>query len=105
MLSIIYSLLTTLQVKEIIDADAKFAETIRYLIVGGGIVGLTVSREHNMLHPGAQIAILEKENSLGEHVSGRNSGVLHSYLESQSMRGGRAQDEVVRAGARYKLST
>ncbi|WP_404360892.1 FAD-dependent oxidoreductase [Methylotuvimicrobium sp. KM1] len=59
-----------------------------YLIVGGGIVGLTVARELNKRHPDAQIAILENESGLGKHASGRNSGVLHSgiYYDSQTLK-------------------
>ncbi len=59
-----------------------------YLIVGGGIVGLTVARELNKRYPDAKIAILEKESGLGKHASGRNSGVLHSgiYYDSQTLK-------------------
>jgi len=49
------------------------------LIAGGGIVGLTLARE--LAKRGASdILILEKEDSLGKHASGRNSGVLHSGI-------------------------
>lgn len=49
------------------------------LIVGGGITGLTIARE--LLNKGVDdIVILEKENSLGAHASGRNSGVLHAGI-------------------------
>jgi len=59
-----------------------------YLIVGGGIVGLTVARELHKRYPDAKIAILEKESGLGKHASGRNSGVLHSgiYYDSQTLK-------------------
>ncbi len=50
-----------------------------YLIVGAGIVGLTIARE--LLERGAEkIIILEKEEGLGFHASGRNSGVLHAGI-------------------------
>lgn len=49
-----------------------------FLIVGAGIVGLTVAHELRRRHPGASIVILEKEADVGKHASGRNSGVLHS---------------------------
>jgi len=52
-------------------------KTYDYVIVGGGIVGLTVANELKRRAPRASIAILEKEARLGVHASGRNSGVLH----------------------------
>ncbi len=49
------------------------------LIVGAGITGLTIARE--LVQRGAgDIVILEKENALGLHASGRNSGVLHAGM-------------------------
>lgn len=50
-----------------------------FLIVGAGIIGLTLARE--LLLQGAdKIIILEKESGLGFHASGRNSGVLHAGI-------------------------
>jgi L-2-hydroxyglutarate oxidase LhgO len=47
--------------------------------VGGGITGLTIARE--LLNKGVDdIVIIEKENALGAHASGRNSGVLHAGI-------------------------
>lgn len=49
------------------------------LICGGGIIGLTIAKE--LLKKGYEdIVILEKEKELGEHASGRNSGVLHAGI-------------------------
>jgi L-2-hydroxyglutarate oxidase LhgO len=49
------------------------------LIVGAGIIGLTIARE--LARRGIRdILILEKEPSLGRHASGRNSGVLHAGM-------------------------
>ena len=49
------------------------------LIVGGGIIGLTIARE--LIRRGVgDIVILEKERELGCHASGRNSGVLHAGM-------------------------
>jgi len=56
------------------------AQTCDYLIVGAGIVGLTVARELKKRHPAARIVILEKESDVGMHASGRNSGVMHSGI-------------------------
>jgi L-2-hydroxyglutarate oxidase LhgO len=49
------------------------------LIVGGGIVGLTIARE--LIQKGYKdIVIIDKEKDLGKHASGRNSGVLHAGI-------------------------
>jgi L-2-hydroxyglutarate oxidase LhgO len=49
------------------------------LIVGGGIIGLTIARELVRTGRGG-VVILEKEPELGRHASGRNSGVLHAGI-------------------------
>ena len=50
------------------------------LILGGGMVGLSIA--HQLLERGitSDITILDKEPELGLHSSGRNSGVLHAGL-------------------------
>lgn len=50
-----------------------------FLIIGGGIVGLTVALEMTRRRMGT-IAVLEKEVELGMHSSGRNSGVIHAGI-------------------------
>ena len=59
-----------------------------YVIVGAGIVGLTVANELQRRHSHARIAILDKEATLGMHASGRNSGILHSgiYYSSDTLK-------------------
>jgi len=49
-----------------------------YVIVGTGIVGLAVARE--LALRGDQVTVIEKENRLASHQTGRNSGVIHSGL-------------------------
>ena len=49
-----------------------------YLIIGGGIVGLSIARELKTRFPDSKIAVLEKEADVAYHGSGRNSGVLHA---------------------------
>jgi L-2-hydroxyglutarate oxidase len=49
------------------------------LIVGAGIMGLTIARE--LVQNGWQnIVVIEKEAETGKHASGRNSGVLHAGI-------------------------
>lgn len=49
-----------------------------YLIIGAGVVGLSIARELRRRFPGSEIAVLEKESEVALHGSGRNSGVLHA---------------------------
>jgi L-2-hydroxyglutarate oxidase len=51
-----------------------------FVIVGAGVVGLTVAYELSQRFPGASISVLDKEAGPGAHASGRNSGVLHSGI-------------------------
>jgi L-2-hydroxyglutarate oxidase LhgO len=59
-----------------------------YIIIGGGIVGLTIAHRLKSLKPTLSVAILEKESAIAEHASGRNSGVLHAgfYYSSDSLK-------------------
>ncbi|GAB3117733.1 L-2-hydroxyglutarate oxidase [Janibacter alkaliphilus] len=52
----------------------------RVAVVGGGIVGLAVARELVRRHPGAAVVVLEKEDRLGAHQTGHNSGVVHAGI-------------------------
>ena len=56
------------------------ADSRDVLILGGGMVGLSIA--HQLLERGitSSITILDKEPQLGLHSSGRNSGVLHAGL-------------------------
>ncbi|MFQ5554697.1 MAG: L-2-hydroxyglutarate oxidase [Acidimicrobiia bacterium] len=49
-------------------------------VIGGGIIGLATARALAMRFDGVAIAVVEKEPDVGEHQTGRNSGVLHSGL-------------------------
>ena len=51
-----------------------------FLVVGAGIVGLTIARELNRNNPLSKVLVVEKESTYGLHASGRNSGVLHSGI-------------------------
>ena len=50
------------------------------LIIGGGIVGLATARALVQARPQARLVVVEKETSLAQHQTGRNSGVIHSGL-------------------------
>jgi L-2-hydroxyglutarate oxidase len=52
----------------------------RVAIVGGGIVGLATAYQLSARFPDARITVLEKENTVGRHQTGHNSGVLHCGL-------------------------
>jgi len=59
-----------------------------FLIIGGGIIGLSIACELKKRRPDASCAILEKEADCGLHASGRNSGVLHAgfYYTADSLK-------------------
>ena len=52
--------------------------TYDVVMVGAGIVGLATVRELRRRHPDLRIAVLDKEQEVGRHQSGHNSGVLHA---------------------------
>ncbi len=47
-------------------------------VVGGGLVGLAVARAAVATRPDLRVVVLEKEDDVARHQSGRNSGVLHA---------------------------
>jgi len=47
-------------------------------VVGGGIIGLATARR--LASRGARVTVLEKEDRLAAHQTGRNSGVAHAGL-------------------------
>jgi L-2-hydroxyglutarate oxidase LhgO len=62
--------------------------TTDYLVIGAGIIGLTIALELRKRIPQASIVVLEKESAVGQHASGRNSGVLHAgfYYSADSLK-------------------
>ncbi|MBB4825927.1 L-2-hydroxyglutarate oxidase [Sporosarcina luteola] len=51
-----------------------------YIIIGGGIVGLSTAFALSSKYPQAKLAVLEKEQELAFHQTGHNSGVIHSGI-------------------------
>jgi L-2-hydroxyglutarate oxidase LhgO len=58
------------------------------LIIGGGVIGLSIGIALLESKPSLKVIIAEKEKSLGLHASGRNSGVLHAgfYYSPDSLK-------------------
>ncbi len=48
------------------------------IIIGAGIVGLATAYRINERYPDWRVTILEKEDEVARHQTGRNSGVIHS---------------------------
>lgn len=51
-----------------------------FVIIGGGIIGLATGMALLNRQPKAKLLLLEKENRLAAHQTGRNSGVIHSGI-------------------------
>ncbi|MEX2603211.1 MAG: L-2-hydroxyglutarate oxidase, partial [Gracilimonas sp.] len=49
-------------------------------IIGAGIVGLSTAYKLSLTYPEAKILVLEKEDRVAAHQTGKNSGVIHSGI-------------------------
>jgi L-2-hydroxyglutarate oxidase len=49
-------------------------------IIGGGIIGIATALEVLRTWPGLSVQVLEKEQTLAMHQTGRNSGVIHAGI-------------------------
>ncbi len=49
-----------------------------FVIIGGGIIGMSTAMQLISTYPDARIAVLEKEAELAQHQTGHNSGVIHA---------------------------
>lgn len=49
-------------------------------VIGGGIIGLASAYKIQKEYPKIRLVVLEKEDQLAKHQTGRNSGVIHSGL-------------------------
>ena len=59
-----------------------------YLIVGGGVIGLSLGIAILESKPKNKVCIYEKEKEVSTHASGRNSGVIHAgfYYTPESLK-------------------
>lgn len=51
-----------------------------YIVVGAGLIGISVALALRRGDPDASVVVLEKETGPARHQSGRNSGVIHSGI-------------------------
>ena len=54
-----------------------------FIVIGGGIVGVSTALSLITQHPDKRILLLEKENAFGDHQTGHNSGVIHAGVYYQ----------------------
>ena len=54
-----------------------------YVVLGGGIVGVSTALSLINKHPDNKILLIEKENSFAKHQTGHNSGVIHAGVYYQ----------------------
>ena len=59
-----------------------------YVVLGGGIVGVSTALSLITKHPDKRILLVEKEESFAQHQTGHNSGVIHAgvYYEPGSLK-------------------
>jgi (S)-2-hydroxyglutarate dehydrogenase len=53
---------------------------VRYVVVGGGILGLATARQLVISEPEADVVVLEQEVALAQHQTAHNSGVVHAGI-------------------------
>lgn len=66
-------------------------------MIGGGIIGLATAYQLTLERPDARVTVLEKEDRLAAHQTGRNSGVIHAGVY---YRPGSLKARLCRAGSR-----
>ncbi|GMQ49119.1 L-2-hydroxyglutarate oxidase [Vibrio sp. 10N] len=54
-----------------------------YIVIGGGIVGVSTAWQLLQRHPQASIMLVEKESDFAHHQTGHNSGVIHAGVYYQ----------------------
>ena len=58
-------------------------EIYDYVVLGGGIVGVSTALSLIDKHPDKKILLIDKESSFAKHQTGHNSGVIHSGVYYQ----------------------
>jgi L-2-hydroxyglutarate oxidase LhgO len=53
---------------------------VRFVVVGGGILGLATARQLALTQPNADVTVLERESALAQHQTSHNSGVVHAGI-------------------------
>src|SRR5437763_4019420 len=53
---------------------------MRYVVVGGGILGLATARQLVVSQSDAEVTVLEREPALAQHQTAHNSGVVHAGI-------------------------
>ncbi len=53
---------------------------MRFVVVGGGILGLATARQLAVSQPNAEVVVLEQERALAQHQTSHNSGVVHAGI-------------------------
>lgn len=49
-----------------------------FIVVGGGILGMSTAWQLQAKYPGKSVLVVEKESGAAEHQTGHNSGVIHA---------------------------
>ncbi len=72
----------------VFDSAMKRIELNDFLVIGSGIIGLSIGIALLESRPNVKVSIYEKESNLGMHASGRNSGVIHAgfYYSPESLK-------------------
>lgn len=75
-------------------------QTYDFILIGGGIVGLSTAWQLKQQYPDASILLLEKEQQTAQHQTGHNSGVIHAgvYYKPGSLKA-----ELCREGSRNTM--
>lgn len=62
--------------------------TFDFVVIGGGIVGVSTAWQLQQSYPDASICLVEKEKAIACHQTGHNSGVIHAgvYYEPGSLK-------------------
>lgn len=58
-------------------------KTYDFVIIGGGIVGVSTAWQLQRRYPDAAVLLIEKERELARHQTGHNSGVIHAGVYYQ----------------------